>query len=66
MKLAIQIEMDNAAFDGDENGSEAATILRGLAANIEGVGLCAKDHGTLYDHNGNRTGAWSVSGRKPR
>jgi hypothetical protein len=55
MKLKIEIEMENAAFDGDEAGPEASRILTELAErlnfrNLEDV------EGNLRDVNGNKVG----------
>ena len=61
MKLKIQITMDNAAFEGDGGGSEAARILRDLADRIDG-GLTSKTLVRLNDVNGNNVGTAKVTG----
>jgi hypothetical protein len=58
--LSIQIQTDNAAFEGDDNGTELARILRKLAVVLEDMGT-GPDSGQLYDINGNRVGDWKVS-----
>ncbi len=53
MKLKLEIEMDNAAFDdGNGGNSEAARILREAADRIES----GNDNTGLLDSNGNRVG----------
>jgi hypothetical protein len=59
MKLNIEIDMDNAAFDPD-NGQESARILSGLAEKIASYRLLHDEGGPLVDANGNRVGAWAV------
>ena len=63
MKLKIEIEMDNAAFDGANRNIEAARILRSLAQDMaDDVALsCTGDHETLMDINGNRVGEAKVT-----
>jgi hypothetical protein len=61
MKLKIEIEMDNAAFE-DGNGREAARILRDLADNIEPWQLAAGEaNPSLRDANGNKVGTAKVT-----
>lgn len=64
MKLKIEINLDNAAFEGFANRSlESADILRGLADDIE-EGRCLLDAGsqeTLLDLNGNAVGKAKVT-----
>ena len=55
MRLDLSFDMDNAAFD-DMPGRQAATILEGVAACLR----IEQRHGTIYDANGNRIGAWGV------
>lgn len=56
----LEIDTGNAAFDIEENGlhGEAARILRQLAAELVNNGGTS---GALFDVNGNRVGAWSLS-----
>ena len=57
MKLKIEIELDNAAFDGRNKGPEAARILERTAkqlrenGNLKGYAGCK-----LRDENGNTVG----------
>jgi len=63
MKLKIEIQMDNAAFE-PENGTEAARILRNVAKAIDGLTLHPKMnvHGmNLMDINGNAVGTAKVT-----
>jgi len=56
MKLKIEIEMNNAAFD-DNASIEAARILRALAIRIEGHPHFSPGHDQcLRDINGNEVG----------
>lgn len=61
MKLKITIEMDNAAFE-ENNGTEAARILRTFADEIDGgnypVSGIIKP---LRDVNGNQVGTAKVT-----
>lgn len=60
MKLEIEIQMDNAAFE-DNSGSEAARILRKLADRIDGESCTHGDVTPLIDLNGNRVGKATVT-----
>lgn len=61
MKLKLEIDMGNAAFDGC-NGDEAASILRALADRLEGTPLHGgHDGANLRDFNGNKVGSWKVT-----
>jgi hypothetical protein len=61
MKLKIEINMDNAAFEPD-NGTEAARILRKLADEIDGGHYPASSIvKPLRDYNGNEVGKAKVS-----
>lgn len=62
MKLLIEMNMDNAAFEGNP-GWEASRILRRRLANIESID--ANDVGIVFplmDVNGNRVGQITVLG----
>jgi len=59
MKLTLEIEMDNAAFE-DMPGIEAARILRIAARKIEGAEPTDRASFPLMDSNGNRVGQVSV------
>lgn len=57
MKLTLEIQMDNAAFDGDGAAhDEAARILRKAADVIESGGWAQ----VLMDINGNKVGRVDV------
>lgn len=61
MKLKIEIQMDNAAFNEASNGNECGRILRRLAGNIKDADLDVEFRGGLYDLNGNRVGEVKVT-----
>lgn len=60
MKLTITVEMDNAAFE-DNNGTEAARILRAIATRIDGMNWPAGDVAPCIDINGNVVGTAKVT-----
>ena len=53
MKLVIEIEMNNAAFEEEDGRTEAARILRLLAEDLE---TGSRTRMGLYDINGNTVG----------
>lgn len=55
MKFTLEIECDNAAFEGDPN-EEIARILRDLVDDLE-ARPAARGTFPLRDSNGNRVGA---------
>ena len=55
MKLSININMDNAAF---EDGDELSRILRTVALTLEDHN--EPDHETIRDINGNTVGKWVI------
>lgn len=59
MQFILEIEIDNAAFDGRNSGSEVARIIREVATEIDDDALDLHDgfHATLRDINGNKVGA---------
>lgn len=61
MKLVIEIEMDNAAFEENGSGYEAGRILNQLRKNFDIPDLSEGDGGDLYDINGNKVGFWHVA-----
>jgi hypothetical protein len=64
MKIKIDINTANAAFDGDNAGAEAARILRDLADRLEGSGTLARsDTKFLRDINGNTVGTYKTTAR---
>ena len=57
-KLLIDINLENAAFEGDAAGAEIASILRDLADKLENATIPERDLlAALYDVNGNCVGA---------
>lgn len=66
MKAVITVQMDNAAFENenDTNGAELGRILRDLADKVENGGtlsLYAGEGINLRDANGNAVGQLEVS-----
>lgn len=57
MTLKIEIEIDNAAFDGRGGGRELARILGNVAKR---VGEAQADEWKLLDSNGNTVGKAEV------
>lgn len=53
-KLEVEIDLGNAAFEGDNRPVEVARILRALADRID----TGATDGLLHDINGNRVGRW--------
>ena len=62
MHAQIKIQMDNAAFDGPNAELELAAILRNLAQHVE----AGDRETTLHDGNGNRVGAFRITGQPRR
>lgn len=56
MKMKIEFETDNAAFDDGNGPTECARILEKIARRV-GQGA---EEGGIMDSNGNRVGSWSV------
>ena len=54
MKITIEFETDNAAFDNPE---EASKILRGISYELMDYGY--NSNGNIRDSNGNTVGRWS-------
>lgn len=54
MKIQIEIDLDNAAFE--DNPGELAQILDKIPSNVR-----PGDDGKLMDSNGNRVGQWEVN-----
>ena len=63
MKLGIQIELENSAFD-EEGGyaEEVRRILDKLCDRLPPDKVCTEGRINLYDANGNRVG-WAAIGR---
>ena len=57
MKITIDFETDNAAF---EDYGEVKRILRQMICKMDDI-IRAGDGGNLRDINGNRVGTWEVS-----
>ena len=62
MKAKIEVQMDNAAFDGQNSELELAGILRDLAQRVE----AGDRETTLHDGNGNRVGTFKITGQPRR
>jgi hypothetical protein len=65
MKLKLEIDLENAAFELHSpkfrNGGQAARILRVLSYKLEDIyHLDPSASGKLLDGNGNTVGAWAV------
>ena len=68
MKIRIEIDADNAAFDGNEFGFEVARILKGMEfsfADIYSRDYAARIlHGKkYYDSNGNTAATVKIAGK---
>ncbi len=63
MTVKITIQCDNAAFDGNDLGSELARILADLSNRWAGPGVVRKSElpRTIYDINGNAVGRVTVT-----
>lgn len=63
MKVKIEIDCNNAAFEERNNGFEVARILRYVVDHVEHEQLEAGGDYDLYlrDENGNRVGRMRVS-----
>ena len=65
MKLSIEIEMDNAAFDGGMSGYEIARILTKLASKTYesslDVDYLGEGEQPIRDSNGAKCGHWIVT-----
>lgn len=65
MKLKIEIDCGNAAFEGNNCGSEVARILTKFANRIEGTEdylmISTGDKMKLFDVNGNAVGLVTVT-----
>ena len=57
MEATINLNMDNAAFDGQPE-IETARLLRQLADNIE-IDGCSNQ--SIFDYNGNKVGSYRVT-----
>lgn len=61
MKFKLEIDMVNAAFDGNPS-RELARLLTVLVGNIKRRPAIRKlDEGRFTDINGNRVGTWEVT-----
>jgi hypothetical protein len=62
MKLRLQMDLGNAAFDREDGPAmpEVNRILLDLARNTE---FTPGSNGKLYDLNGNHVGDWHVTSR---
>jgi len=55
MKLKLEIDMDNSAF---EEPGEIQNIIEQLAQKL--AGASQGEHGSVRDSNGNTVGSWSI------
>jgi hypothetical protein len=62
MKICLEIDLGNAAFDDGAAPHEVARILARLAHRMEESGMLAHDGMPLYDINGNSCGVVSHKG----
>jgi len=53
----LELEMGNAAFEGEQRYAEVARILRDTANKIQHG---AQTSGEVFDINGNCVGSWSL------
>ena len=58
--FTLEINTDNAAFEGEYLPLELARILREVARWIDTLGV--EDHRGLYDVNGNLVGQYNYAG----
>lgn len=61
MKLKLEFNMDNAAFDPDNGGMIEAQII------LENVGQRVRNDetaGIIRDSNGNTIGKWAITGNR--
>ena len=66
MKLKVEINMENAAFDFP--GTELARLLQYAADSVDGEDWCDLEYFSLalMDHNGNRVGTVFTEGTDER
>jgi len=62
VKFKVSIDVENAAFEEGEEGSEVARILREVANRFDGDSLEVGRLMPLFDVNGNRVGSAKVIG----
>jgi len=60
MKLTIEFSMDNSAFEDDAN-TEVETILKFTVKRLANADLGREFSFSVFDTNGNKIGACSVS-----
>ena len=59
MKFKVVIDVENAAFEDENMGTELARILREVADTVDGTsGETESIWGTLRDVNGNKVGQY--------
>ncbi len=63
MNLKLEMNLDNAAFDVDNFGGAIASVLRGIAADIDGfsIGGLRATSKPIRDENGNTIGEWEIN-----
>lgn len=60
MKIHIEINAENAAFEDNGFGREASIILRKAIEKLADMQSCAPRDVLLFDSNGNRVGRCQV------
>lgn len=60
MKLKININLDNAAFEGYQREPEIANIFKSIIRDL----YLALNNGRCLDHNGNTVGQWTITEAK--
>jgi len=58
MRFTLEIDCDNAAFDGQELSEEFDRIFDRVVDDLE---LGRTDHAHVLDSNGNTVGKWELS-----
>ena len=65
MKLSLEVDMDNAAFDGGLSSFELARIFTRLAAKCHDTSLeidyLGEGEQPIRDSNGNKCGHWLIT-----
>jgi len=58
MEFVMTVNMDNAAFDDDEEIGRCLSRVKTVV--LQTVGAGADQHGAILDSNGNRVGSWEI------
>ena len=62
MKLKMEINLDNAAFQPESEGHEVSRIFGEFACRIDNCPCNIGDTYSMFDANGNRIGSIKISG----